>query len=123
MQPDTPAIRDMVVAPDGLVYGLSEPNRLFVFDPVREEIIRDEPITGYGLASGYQAPRCMIVGPDGNIYALFREAVVRIEPGTCAHSAIARPKMQITTGIAICDNRLFFGCGSRLFSCRIDVDK
>ncbi|MBT4141498.1 MAG: hypothetical protein HOE48_26570 [Candidatus Latescibacteria bacterium] len=120
-EPATPAIRDMVVAPDGLVYGLAEPNRLFVFDPLQGEILSDEPITGYGAASGYQAPRCMIVGPDDNIYALFREAVVRIDPGTRAHTAIARPPVQITSGIAICNNRLYFGCISRLFSCAIDV--
>ena len=124
IQPGTPAIRDMVIAPlDGLVYGLAEPSRLFVFDPVRGELLHDEPVTGYGDASGYQAPRCMIVGPDGNLYALFREAVVRIDPATRAHTAIARPSMQITSCIAICDNRLYFGCGPSLFSCTLNASK
>jgi hypothetical protein len=121
LRPDTPAVRDMVLAPDGLVYGLAEPSRLFVFDPIKGEILFDEAIIGYGPASGYQSPRCMSVGPDGHIYALFREAVVRFEAGTRAHRAIARPKMPITAGIAICDNRLYFGCGPGLFSCAIDV--
>jgi hypothetical protein len=123
MVPDTPAIRDMVVTPDGLVYGLAEPDRLFVFDPEKGAFVYDEPVTGYGKVSGFQAPRCMMVGPDGYIYALFREAVVRIEPGSCAHIAIARPEKQITSGIAIYDNRLYFGCESALFSCALDVDQ
>lgn len=118
-EPETPAARDMVIAPDGLVYGLAEPSRLFVFDPVRGEMLHDEPIDGYGDASGYQAPRCMTVGPDGHIYAIFRQAVVRIEPGTRTHTAIARSEAPITSGIAIVDNRLYFGCGPRLFSCAI----
>jgi len=91
MRPNTPAVRDMVVADDGLVYGVAEPNRVFVLDPEQGIFTRDESWTDYGKVSGYQAPRCMTVGPDGKIYALFREAVVRIEPGTLAHQEIARP--------------------------------
>lgn len=121
MQPATPAVRDMVVAGDGLVYGLVEPSRLFVFDPARNALVHDEALTGYGDASGYQAPRAMIAAPDGNLYALFRNAVVRIEPGTFRHAAIARPRATITSGIAILDNRLYFGCGPRLFSCALEL--
>ena len=67
--------------------------------------------------SGYQAPRCMTIGPGGKLYALFREAVVRIEPGTLAHQEIARPNVPITSGIAIVKGRLYFGSGPRLLSC------
>lgn len=119
LQPDTPAIRDLVVAGDGMVYGLAEPDRLFVLDPARGAILRDEPLRDYGGVSGFQAPRCMTIGPDGAIYALFRSAVVRIEPGTCAHRGIAYPDATITAGIAILGNRLYFGCGPRLLSCAI----
>lgn len=119
LQPETPAIRDLVVAGDGMVYGLAEPDRLFVLDPARGAILRDEPLRDYGGVSGFQAPRCMTIGPDGAIYALFRSAVVRIEPGTCAHRGIAYPDATITAGIAILGNRLYFGCGPRLLSCAI----
>ncbi len=119
MEPETPAVRDMIVASDGLVYGLAEPDRLFVLDPARLAIVRDEALTGYGPVSGYQAPRCMAIGPDGMIYALFRNAVVRIEPESLAHRAIARPDVPITSGIAILGNRLYFGSGPRLLSCTI----
>lgn len=122
MQPDTPAVRDMVVAADGRVYGLAEPDRLFVLDPERGAFTHDEAITGYGDVSGWQAPRCMTIGPDGNIYALFRDAVVRIEPGTLVHRAVARPGVAITSGIAILGDRLYFGCGPRLYSCALDTE-
>ncbi len=120
MQPETPAVRDMVVSADGLVYGLAEPSRLFVLDPGRGAFTHDEAVTGYGDVSGWQAPRCMTIGPDGNIYALFRDAVVRIEPGSLAHRAVARPGVAITSGIAILGDRLYFGCGPRLCSCVLD---
>ena len=119
MRPDTPAVRDMVVAGDGLVYGLAEPNRVFVLDLEKGTFKRDEAWTEYGKVSGAQAPRCMTLGPDGKIYALFREAVVRIESGTLAHQEIARPNVPITCGIAIVKGRLYFGSGPRLLSCEL----
>ncbi len=120
LSPETPAVRELVVAPDGLVYGLAEPDRLFVFDPVSEEIIRSETLAGYGGIAGGQAPRCMTIGPDGAIYALFQEAVVRIEPATLAHRAIARPGEAISAGIAMLGDRIYFACGTRLFSCGLN---
>jgi hypothetical protein len=120
LDPDTPAVRDMVVA-DGLVYGVAEPDRFFVFDPVKGAFMSDESWKDYGEVSGWQAPRCLTIGPDQNLYALFRDAVVCIERGTLAHRAISRPDLPITSGIAIAGGRLYFGSGPRLFSCDLDM--
>jgi len=117
LTPDTPAVRDLVVGADGLVYGLAEPSRFFVLDPAQGKFVHDEAFSDYGAASGWQAPRCLTFGPDGKLYALFRGAVVRIDPKTLAHQEIARPAVAITSGIAILDGRLYFGSGPRLFSC------
>lgn len=121
MQPSTPAVRDMVVMPNGLVYGLAEPNRFFVLDPEKGVFLHDEVVTGYGNVSGWQAPRCMTVGPDDNIYALFSEAIVCLSPKTLAHREIARPEVPVTSGIAIVGGRLYFGSGPRLFSCALNL--
>ncbi len=122
LHPNTPAVRDMVVMSDGVVYGLAEPNRFFVFDPEQGVFTHDEVITDYGNVSGWQAPRCMIIGPDGHIYALFTEAIVCIDPKTLAHKEIARPNVPVTSGIAIVGERLYFGSGPRLLSCALNVD-
>lgn len=121
LNPETPAVRDLLVGPGGLVYGLAEPSRFFVLDPERGVFLHDENLLDYGAASGYQAPRCLTFGPDGMIYALFRGAVVRIDPQTYVHEPIARPVSTITSGIAILDGRLYFGCGPRLFSCDLGL--
>jgi hypothetical protein len=122
LEPPAAAVHDLVVASgDGRVYGLAEGDRLFVFDPGRGEFVHDEVLSDYGGLTGSQAPRTMAVGPDGGIYALFRAAIVRIEPGTFAHREIARSPREITAGIVIHDKRLYFACGSHL--CSYDLSK
>ena len=116
LEPAASSISDLVVGPDGLVYGLAAGNRFVVFDPERGEFVHDETVTDYGNVTGGQAPRTMVIGPDGAIYVLFREAVARIEPGSFEHREVVRPGPTITTGITIADGRLYFACGPRLFS-------
>jgi len=116
LEPATPAVHDFVVAADGKVYGLAEPDRLFVFDPAKGAFVHDEVLSGYGRLTGSQAPRTMAIGPDGAIYALFDRAIVRLEPDTLKHREIARLDRDITAGILIHGNRLYFASVSRLFS-------
>jgi len=116
LDPPSPAVRDFVIAADGLVYGLADETRLFVFDPAKGAFVHDEVVGKYGRLTGGQAPRSMAVGPDGGVYALFDRAIVRIEPGTFAHREIARLDREITAGILFQGSRLYFACGSRLFS-------
>jgi len=123
IEPESPAVLDTVVQPDGRVFGLAEPNRFFVFDPSEGKFLHDEAITGYGDIAGFMAPRCLINGPDGFVYALFKSAVVQIDPKTLKHRAISRPPEPISAGIAISGNQLYFACGAKLFSCSLDTGK
>jgi catechol 2,3-dioxygenase-like lactoylglutathione lyase family enzyme len=116
------SITDLIVGPDGLVYGLAPPNHFFVLDPDTGELIHHEKITEYGNTTGMQAPRTMALGPDGGIYALFRKGIARIEPGEFTHQEIGRPGEDITAGILIQDGRLYFACGAHLRSMQIQTD-
>jgi len=116
LKPRAAAVRDLLVGPEGLVYGLAAGNRFFVFDPQAERFVHDEVVEAYGALTGSQAPRTMAFGPDGDIYVLFREAIARFDPKTFAHREIARPGVPITAGIVIHDNRLYFAAGPRLMS-------
>ena len=71
--PGATEIRDMVLGPDGLVYGLAPGSAFFVFDPVTWEIVHSEEKLPYGDLAGQQAPRILAMGPDKKIYALFRK--------------------------------------------------
>ena len=118
--PETRAVRDMVVLSDTRVFGLAEPNRFFILDAESGAFVHDEEWAGHGDVSGWQAPRCITIGPDGNVYALFTEAVLCIDSGTLERKEIARPDAKITSGIAIVGSRLYFGSGPRLYSCSLD---
>ena len=117
---DLESITDLIVGPDGLVYGLASPNHFFVLDPDTGELMHHEEITEYGNTTGMQAPRTMVLGPDGGIYAIFRDAIARIEPGTFTHQEIGRPGEEITAGILIQDGRLYFACDAHLWSMQIE---
>ncbi len=104
------------MAGNGRVYGLAAPDRLFVFDPDKGAFIHDETLKNYGRFSGGQAPRTMALGPSGEIYILFDRAIVRLDPETLNHREIARLDREISAGIVVHDNRLYFASLSRLFS-------
>ncbi len=114
--PGVTTITDLLVAPDGFVYGIAGDSTLFVFDPHARQLVHQESLADYGAPAGSQSPRMMTLGPDGSIYALFRQAIVRIEPGTFAHAKLADSPVGIGAGIALVDGRLYFGSGSRLWS-------
>lgn len=117
--PGRQALRDLVLGPDGLLYGIADDATLFVFDPVRRSLVHEERLTGYGPPAGSQSPRSMIQGPDGMVYALFRNAVARIQPGTFEHVKLADSPVAISAGIVLVDGHLYFGSGSRLWSFRL----
>lgn len=118
--PDAKTVADLIVGPDGLVYGLARPNHFFVLSPETGEVLHTEQVTQYGSITGMQAPRTMATGPDGGIYVLYRDAIARFEPGTFAHREVARPGVPITAGIVIDSGRIYFGSGPNLYSYTLD---
>ncbi len=126
--PGIDTIRDMILGPDGLVYGiygleggsvgtLNKDTHLFVFDPETREIIYEEDVQPlYGRATGDQDPRTLIVGPDDNIYGLFTDAIVRIYPETFKHEKVGDPPVTPRTGIGAVGGRIYFADRSELWS-------
>ncbi|NLF16383.1 MAG: hypothetical protein GX595_03890 [Lentisphaerae bacterium] len=108
---------DLLLAPDGLVYGLAVDSTFFVFDPATRTIVHQEPLQErYGAVAGSQAPRVMALGPDGRIYVVFVNAIVRLTPGTYAHEKVGDLPVSASAGVALVKGRLYFTTGSRLCS-------
>lgn len=100
------------VDPDGLVYGLASGSEFFVFDPKGKKVVYRESMAQYG---GLPRP-ALLGGPDEQIYALFTKAIVRIEPRTFRHQKLADAPGEISSGIAIQRQCLYFAIGSHLWS-------
>ncbi len=106
------------IGPDGLVYGLASGAQFFVFDPESREVVHREDLSAYG-----GLPRqTLVLGPDGNIYATFTAAIVRITPGTFAHEKLADPPRGISAGAVIHDGRLYYASGSHVWSFDLGLD-
>lgn len=117
--PNALVIHDLLLGPNGLILGISSNQVFFVFDPEIGEVVHKESISGYGEntgSPGLQSRRVLTEGPDGMIYALFRDVIVRIDPDTFKHIAVGRPGVAMSAGLVVQQERLFFAAGSRLWS-------
>ncbi len=96
------------VAADGLVYGLSGNSTFFVFDPKTRQVIHSEKFSGYG-----SVPRhALQLGPDGKLYGMMSNAILRITPGSFEHEKLADTPARISAGGALVNGMLVFACQS-----------
>ncbi|OGD21591.1 MAG: hypothetical protein A2W03_17290 [Candidatus Aminicenantes bacterium RBG_16_63_16] len=110
--PGAEGVDGLVVARDGLVYAISTPPVLFVFDPKTREIVHRRELGEYGNIA-YNGLRA---GPDGLLYAVMTKALLRITPGTFAVQMLAEPPGPSRAGTAVVGGRLYFVIGTHLWS-------
>lgn len=116
--PGATGVDGLVVARDRLVYAITTPSTFFVFDPVVRKIIRKQDLTEYGTI----AYNGLNIGPDGRIYAVLTQALLRITPGTFAVEKLAEPPQPARAGTAVAGGRLYFIIGSHLWSLGLPGD-
>lgn len=118
------AVRDLIIHPQtGLVYGMADPSLFFVYDPDSGEIIHREDFAAYGSPAGLQGPRIMALGLDGAVFVLFAQGIIRVDPDTFHHSLVAQAPTQISNGILVKGDRLYFTSGPELWSALFTVQK
>jgi len=109
---------DLRLASDGLVYGIANAKRFFVFDPVQRKLIHEEDFEPrFGLTGYQQGQRKLLLGPDGTMYVLFMKGIARVEPGTFTLTMLVESRVPINGGGDILDGRTYFASGSHLYSC------
>ncbi len=102
---------------DGFVVGFADRTRLFVFDSRSRKVVHvEDTSSGPGPCVSHQGPRVFHQGPDGALYALFVKGIARIEPGTWRVVLLASSPVPIDAGGDILDGRIWFVCGSKLYS-------
>ena len=109
------SIVSLVVGPDDMLYCIGSDSTLFVFDPETREVVQQVDLGVYG-----RVPHQPIaLGPDGAIYLLLSNAILRIHPDGCVVEKVADAPGGIEGGIAIVDGRIYFSIASHLWSAEI----
>lgn len=105
-------IISIYVLDDGFVYGLSGNSTFFVFDPEEKNVIHSESFAEFG-----NVPRhALQEGADGYLYAIMRDAILRITPGSFEHVKLADTPVAATAGGASVRGRLYYASGARVWS-------
>jgi hypothetical protein len=110
--PGAAGVDGLVVARDGLVYAITAPPTLFVFDPKTRRVSHTRDLAEHGTI----AYNGLKLGPDDKIYAVLTKALLRITPGTYAVEKLAEPPGAARAGTAVMAGRLYFVIDSHLWS-------
>jgi streptogramin lyase len=115
--PGVQSYTDLCAGPKGLVYGIADCGRFFVFDSATREVVHEEMVSArHGRTVSHQGPRVFVVGPDGTTYLLFAKGIARIDSKTHEVVMIAESPVPIGLGGDVLDGRIYFGSGSHMYS-------
>ena len=118
--PGVHSYTDLCPGGAGLVYGITDRKRFFVFDPAARKIVHvEETGAAFGPTNSQQGPRVLLPGPDGVVYLLFVKGIARVEPGTFKITLLAEAPVPIGPGGDLLDGRIYFGSGSHMYSWKI----
>ncbi|MDP2973234.1 MAG: hypothetical protein Q8P64_29115, partial [Deltaproteobacteria bacterium] len=112
--PDARTILSLAATPNGVLYGITDNEKVFVFDTEKREVRK---IFDLGLKRPVEISLQM--GPDGLLYGLTQEEVFFIEPGKDHAFPMANPPVPITSGMAISGRKIYFGSHAFLYEFEI----
>jgi len=115
--PGVQGYSDLCTGPNGLVYGVADWIRFFVFDPVTRKVIHQQDMTAtLGRTCTQQGPRIFVRDPKGTVYMLFAKGIARAEPGTHKVTLLAKSPVSIGPGGDYHNGRIYFASGSHVYS-------
>jgi hypothetical protein len=115
--PEVKTILSLAVAVNGMLYGITDNEKIFVFDPERKEVRKI-------LDLGFKEPGEVSLqpGPDSRLYGLAKEAIFLIDPSNDRVSLVAKPAVPIHSGMAILGRKIYFGSGANLWEFEIPLE-
>lgn len=111
-------ILSLVVTRGDLVYGITDQEKLFVFDSSMGEVTK---VFDLGLKQPLEVS--LQPGPDGLLYGLTRDAIFSIIPGKDEVQVLARSPVPITAGMVLFNGKIYFGSHSNLYEFEIPRDR
>ncbi len=111
---------DMCVGHKGLIYGIADRKKFFVFDAAKRAVVYERDLAADpGLTAGQQGPRIFVRGPEGEIYVLFLKGIALVDPTSHALTMLAQSPVPIDAGGDYLGGRIYFASGSHLYSYRV----
>ena len=111
---------DLTRASGGLVYGVADSRKFFVFDPRKREVVYEyDADKEFGPTNGQQGPRIFVNVPGRICYMLFQKGIVQVEPRTFKLTMVAESPVPIGPGGDYLKGRIYFGSGSHVYSWQV----
>lgn len=108
---------DLIAAPNGLIYGVTDYTHFFVFDPTSREVIEERDLEAeFGRTNGQQGPRIFVESPEGRIFMLFQRGIAGVDTDTHEITMLAESPVPVGPGGDWLDGRIYFGSGSHVYS-------
>jgi streptogramin lyase len=108
--PVAKTVLSLATTKDGVLYGVTDNAKVFVFDPEKKEVKKVFEL-------GFQDPLevSLQLGPDERLYGLAKEAVFAIDPKNDQVSLLGKPPVPIDSGMAMLGQRIYYGSGANLW--------
>lgn len=111
---------DMLLGPDGLVFGFADRTRFFVLDPEQRVMVHTRSMPeSIGSTTSGQGPRVFVPSPDGRIFVLFSKGIAQLNPRNYEITMLAEAPVTVSPGGAWLDGRIYFGHASHLYSWQV----
>jgi hypothetical protein len=112
--PGARTILSLATAADGTLYGITNNEKIFIFDSEKREIKKIFDL-------GFKEPReiSLLLGPDLRLYGLAKEAIFFIDPRNDQVSLVVKPPIPIHSGMAMLGRKIYFGSGANLWEFEI----
>jgi outer membrane protein assembly factor BamB len=114
--PEAKTILSLAVTVDGILYGITDNEKVFVFDSERREVKKIFDL-------GFKEPReiSLQLGPDLRLYGLAKEAIFFIDPRNDEVSLVVKPPVPIHSGMATLGRKIYYGSGANLWEFEIPL--
>ncbi len=111
---------DLCPGPKGMIYGVADWSRFFVFDPAKRKVVHELNTTeSLGRTCVQQGPRIFVRDPKGTVYMLFTKGIARVEPGTFEITLLAKSPVPVGPGGDYHQGRIYFASGSHVYSYQV----
>jgi hypothetical protein len=104
--PEAKTILSLASTKDGIVYGITNNEKVFVLDPEKRTI---KKVFDLGFVNPLEIS--LRSGSDGKIYGLSKEAIFVIDPKNDQAFLIANPPTSIDSGMALLGRKIPYGSG------------